>query len=103
MEYETGIIQWVEQQVALIQDHRCSKVDWPKLSAAIKDLGKRGRDRVFFATCLLIQDVLKRQSQPEQRSRPWAITIPQERDHLQRYLPAPLSLKRYWAGLSKVS
>lgn len=37
MLYETDIIEWVDQQVSLIKEHRYSEVDWPNLLEEIED------------------------------------------------------------------
>ena len=101
MLYETDIIEWVEQQVSLIQERRYSEVDWPHVLEEIEDLSKRERDRFLSSIRLIIQHLLKWEYQPEQRSQSWAITIKRERNHLHRYLRDTPSLKRYWADLSK--
>jgi hypothetical protein len=102
MLYETDIIQWVEQQISLIKEHRYSEVDWPNLLDEIEDLSKRERDRFLSSIRLIIQHLLKWEYQPELRSRSWQVTIKRERNHLQRYLRDTPSLKRYWADLDKV-
>jgi hypothetical protein len=102
MLYETDIIQWVEQQISLIKEHRYSEVDWPNLLDEIEDLSKRERDRFLSSIRLIIQHLLKCEYQPELRSRSWQVTIKRERNRLQRYLRDTPSLKRYWADLDKV-
>lgn len=102
MLYETDIIQWVEQQVALIQQERYGEVDWENLLVEIEDLSKRERDRFLSSIRLIIQHLLKWEYQPEKRSRSWEITIKRERNNLKRYLRDTPSLKRYWQDLSKV-
>jgi len=102
MGYETDIIEWVEQQVSLIKEHRYSEVDWPHVLEEIEDLSQRERDRFLSSIRLIIQHLLKWEYQPEQRSRSWQITIKRERNNLHRYLRDTPSLKRYWADLDKV-
>jgi hypothetical protein len=102
MLYETDIIQWVEQQVALIRQERYGEVDWENLLPEIEDLSKRERDLFLSSIRLIIQHLLKWEYQPEKRSRSWEITIKRERNNLKRYLRDTPSLKRYWQNLSKV-
>ena len=102
MLYETDIIRWVEQQVALIEAERYREVDWKNLLPEIEDLSKRERDRFLSSIRLIIQHLLKWEYQPEKQFCSWEITIKRERNHLKRYLRDTPSLKRYWQDLSKV-
>jgi len=92
--YEEDYLAWIEQQVALLRAGRTNELDLGNLIEELEDMGRAEWRELENRLETLLAHMLKRDHQPEERSRSWDHTIDEQRRRLERLLKRSPSLRR---------
>ena len=92
--YEEDYLAWTERQVALLRAGRTDELDLGNLIEELEDMGRAEWRELENRLETLLAHMLKRDHQPEKRSRSWDNTIDDQRRRLERLLKRSLSLRR---------
>jgi hypothetical protein len=96
--YEEDYLAWIEQQVVLLRTGRADELDLGNLIEELEDMGRAERRELENRLETLLAHMLKRDHQPDKRSRSWDNTIDDQRRPLERLLKRSPSLRRDLAG-----
>jgi hypothetical protein len=92
--YERDYLAWIEQQVALLRAGRTDDLDLGHLIEELEDMGRGEWRELENRLETLLAHMLKRDYQPEKRSRSWDNTIDEQRRRLERLFKRSPSLRR---------
>jgi hypothetical protein len=92
--YEEDYLAWIEQQVALLRAGRADELDLGNLIEELEDMGRAEWRELENRLETLLAHLLKRDCQPEKRSRSWDNSIDEQRRRLERLLKRSPSLRR---------
>src|SRR5690348_9305453 len=84
--YESDETAWLDAMAELIQQGRCSELDYTHLQEYLTDMARRDRREVESRMATLLMHVLKWRYQPDHRSRSWRGTIIEQRQELARHV-----------------
>lgn len=96
--YEEDYLAWIEQQVAHLRAGRTDDLDLGNLIEELEDMGRGEWKELENRLETLLALMLKRDHQPEKRSRSWDDTIDGQRRRLERLFKRSPSLRRNLAG-----
>lgn len=92
--YETDFHTWAWQQADMARISPPAALDWQNAAEESESLVDEQARVLASRHCILLLHLLKRQREPERRSRGWRLPIGRERisilDHLEAALPAGL-------------
>src|SRR5207247_376670 len=77
--YERDFYSWSLDQARLVREGRWSAVDRDNVAEEIESLGREQFNKLESAIRVLLAHMLKRDHQPAQRSRSWALSIKAQR------------------------
>lgn len=92
--YETDVVAWAEEQVALLKAGRLSLIDVDNIAEEIADVGKSEKRALASRMEVLVAHLLKWVYQPARRGRSWRRTIRVQRARIARALAEMPSLRR---------
>jgi hypothetical protein len=92
--YEEDYLAWIEQQLALLRAGRTDDLDLGNLIEELEDMGRAEWRELENRLETLVAHMLKRDYQPEKRSRSWDNTIDEQRRRLERLFKRSPSLRR---------
>jgi hypothetical protein len=92
--YEEDDLAWIEQQVALLRAGRTDELDLSNLIEELGDMGRAEWRELENRLETLLAHMLKRDCQPEKRSRSSDNTIDEQRRRLERLFKRSPSLQR---------
>jgi hypothetical protein len=95
--YETDIVAWAGEQVALLRAGKLSFVDALNIAEEIEDVGRSAQHELGHRLALLLAHLLKWQFQPALRCASWEKTIREQRRAVARRLRNAPSLKHVLA------
>jgi hypothetical protein len=90
---ERDLYSWAARQAALLRAGRVAEIDAAAIAEEIDDVGEEQYHRLASALRVLMHHLLKWDYQPAARSRPWAITIREQRRRADRQLKKSPGLK----------
>lgn len=93
--YEKDFLAWTDLTANLIRNRQFERVDWDNVIEEIEALGRSERDKLVSSLKVLIAHLLKRQFQPEKRSKSWENTIFRERSNIAESLEDTPSLQQF--------
>lgn len=96
--YEKDYLAWVDQQVALLRAGRTDVLDLSNLIEELEDMGRAEGRELENRLETLLAPMLKRDHQPEKRSRSWDSTIDDQPRRLERLLKRSPSLRPHLAN-----
>ena len=96
--YEKDYLAWTEQQVALLRAGRTDELDLGNMVEELEDMGRAEWRELENRLETLLAHMLKRDHQPEKRSRSWDNTIDDQRRWLERLLKRSPSLRGHLAA-----
>lgn len=79
--YERDFYSWAKEQAALIRAGRLDALDAANLAEEVDDMGESVARALRSSYRVILLHLLKRQHQPEKRSRSWTNSIGRERDN----------------------
>ncbi len=91
--YEDDFYSWTQEQGALLRAGRLDKIDLENLAEEIESLGRNEFDKLVSFYRLVLLHMLKWEHQPNLRSRSWAVSIDNHREHATEVLEANPGLK----------
>jgi hypothetical protein len=80
--YDRDFYTWSQEQGRLVREGRWNEVDRENVAEEIESLGREQFSKLASALRVLMMHMLKRDHQPERRSRRWALTIDTQRAEL---------------------
>lgn len=92
--YDADLYGWVEDQVALLRAGEVGSIDASHIAQELDELGRSEFNKLVSALRIVLQHLLKRDYQPERRSRSWANSIQIQRRHIDYEIRHSPSLKR---------
>jgi hypothetical protein len=92
--YEEDYLAWIQQQLVLLRAGRADELDLGNLIEELEDMGRAEWRELENRLETLLAHMLKRDYQPEKRSRSWDNTIDDQRRRLERLLKRSPSLRR---------
>lgn len=92
--YDTDVVAWAEEQVALLKAGRLSQIDVDNIAEEIADVGKSEKRELASRMEVLVAHLLKWTYQPAYRGRSWRGTIRVQRARIARDLEEMPSLRR---------
>ena len=96
--YEEDYVAWIEQQVALLRAGRTDELDLGNLVEELEAMGRAEWRELENRLETLLAHMLKRDHQPEKRSRSWDSTIDDQRRRPERLFKRSPSLRRNLAA-----
>jgi hypothetical protein len=91
--YETDIVAWANEQVALLRTGNLAKLDLKHIAEEIEDVGKSEQRELASRLSVLLAHLLKWQFQPSKQSKSWQSTIKTQRREVMYLLAEAPSLK----------
>jgi hypothetical protein len=91
--YEGDFYTWTREQGALLRARRFGEIDWENIAEEIETLGRSEFDKLVSFYALVMLHMLKWEHQPNLRSRSWAISIENHREHAGEVLAENPGLK----------
>ena len=91
--YETDVLAWATEQVALLRAGKLSEIDIEHIAEEIEDVGKSEKRELKSRMVVLIAHLLKWQFQPERRGSSWQKTIKVQRRDVKYCLKEAPSLQ----------
>lgn len=91
--YETDVLAWATEQVALLRAGKLSEIDIEHIAEEIEDVGKSEKRELKSRMVVLIAHLLKWQFQPERRGSSWQKTIKVQRRDVKYCLKETPSLQ----------
>ena len=91
--YETDVVEWANEQAALIRAGRFDRLDLEHIAEEIEDVGKSEQRELANRMAVLLAHLLKWQFQPERQGNSWARTIKEQRKGVLARLDETPSLK----------
>ena len=73
--YQTDVIAWANEQVALLRSGNLSAIDIEHIAEEIEDVGKSEQRELANRMAALLAHLLKWEYQPERRGSSWSGTI----------------------------
>jgi hypothetical protein len=92
--YETDVVAWAEEQVALLRAGRLSELDIEHIAEEIEDVGKGERRELASRVSVLLAHLLKWRYQPGRQGSSWRRTIKEQRRAIEAHLHETPSLRR---------
>ncbi len=92
--YKRDYLAWLDRQVALLRAGRSGELDVANLIEELEDMGRSQRRELWSRLRVLLAHLLKRDHQPERRSRSWELTILDQRSELAKLVADSPSLRR---------
>ncbi len=77
--YDTDVIAWVDEQVALLRAGQFSKIDVEHIIEEIEDVGGSERRELRHRLSVLLSHLMKWKCQPARRDASWRRTIGEQR------------------------
>jgi len=93
--YERDFCLWVEEQARLLREGRLEQLDIVNLIDEIEDLSISRKHAVTSNLVVILNHLLKHQSQPRGRSRSWLASIAEHRRRLRKDFQHAPSLRGY--------
>ena len=93
--YEQDFYEWTVRNAERLRSGRAGEADLAHIAEEIEDLGRRERRELFQCLSILIAHLLKRQVQPDRRSRSWELTTRVQRKDLTKLVSENPSLQPY--------
>ncbi len=90
--YETDVIVWAQEQVALLRSGKLAEIDIEHIAEEIEDVGKSEKRELTSRMAILLCHLLKWQHQPERRGSSWQRTIKEQRRAIALHLEETPSL-----------
>ncbi len=91
--YQTDVIAWANEQVALLRSGNLSAIDIEHIAEEIEDVGKSEQRELANRMAVLLAHLLKWSFQPERRGASWRLTIKAQRKEVGYNLIESPSLK----------
>ncbi|HEX8665792.1 MAG TPA: DUF29 domain-containing protein [Beijerinckiaceae bacterium] len=91
--YQGDFYTWTREQGALLRAGRFDAIDWENIAEEIESLGRTEFDKLVSFYALIMLHMLKWEHQPNLRSRSWAISIENHREHAAEVLNENPGLK----------
>ncbi len=91
--YETDIVAWAHEQVALIRAGQFQHLDWAHIAEEIEDVGKSEQREIASRMAVLLMHLLKWEFQPNFRGNSWLRTIRDQRESIEDRLEDIPSLR----------
>lgn len=91
--YESDVIAWANEQVALLRSGNLSALDIEHIAEEIDDVGKSEQRELASRMAVLLAHLLKWQFQPGRRAMSWQRTIKEQRERIDLALRRTPSLK----------
>ena len=91
--YQGDFYTWTREQGALLRAGRFDAIDWENIAEEIESLGRNEFDKLVSFYALVMLHMLKWEHQPNLRSRSWAISIENHREHAAEVLAENPGLK----------
>jgi hypothetical protein len=91
--YRGDFYTWTREQGALLRAGRFDAIDWENIAEEIESLGRNEFDKLVSFYALVMLHMLKWEHQPNLRSRSWAISIDNHREHAAEVLDENPGLK----------
>jgi hypothetical protein len=93
--YDEDLLAWTERQVAHLRAGQLDRLDVEHLIEELEAMAGRLRRELQSRLRILLAHLLKWQAQPRRRSRSWAATIAEQRDHIEALLEENPSLRQH--------
>ena len=84
--YEADAYTWALQQADLLRAAQFDRIDAHNIADEIADVARREAEAARSALRLVLQHLLKWDSQPDRRSRSWMLTVRTQRRTVERVL-----------------
>jgi hypothetical protein len=91
--YDRDFYAWANQQAALLRAGRLAEADIENIAEEIESIGRSEKRELVNRLVVLLQHLLKWQSQPLFRSASWRLAIEEQRYRLEDHLKDNPSLK----------
>ena len=91
--YETDVIVWAQEQVALLRSGKLTEIDIVHIAEEIADVGRAEQRELANRMSILLAHLLKWKYQPDKRTNSWEITIRNQRTSILKRLIKTPSLK----------
>jgi hypothetical protein len=91
--YDADFFEWTQQTAVLLREGRFGEVDVAHVAEEIEDMGKSEFRELKNRMAVLVAHMLKRDHQPQKRTRSWDLTIKEERLRLHDLLAEMPSLR----------
>ncbi|WP_280550362.1 DUF29 domain-containing protein [Halomonas sp. 11-S5] len=91
--YDQDAYAWALEQAAMLRSGKLDQLDTEHLAEEIECMGKSERRALVSQLARLLMHLLKRDHQPERRSRSWSLTIQDAQVKVNRLLNDNSSLK----------
>ena len=91
--YERDVHAWAFEQIELLKTGRFAELDALNIAEELQDVAGREYDKLQSALSIILLHILKRDYQPERRSRSWQNSILEHRARAERQLRKFPSLK----------
>ena len=92
-DYARDFYSWLMEQARFVREGRFDALDRDNLAEEIESLGREQFNKLVSALRVLMLHMLKRDHQPERRSRSWLLSIEAQRDDLDDVLDDNPGLK----------
>lgn len=92
--YETDVVAWAEEQVALLKAGRLSQIDAANIAEEIAAVSTREKRELRHRCAILLAHLLKWRYQPRLRGNGWFSTITEQRECIEEVLADSPSLRR---------
>ncbi len=90
---EVDLYSWALRQAELLRAGRLAEIDPAGIAEEIDDVGDEQYDKLESALRVLMLHLLKWDHQPAMRSRPWTLSVLEQRRRVQRQLRKNPGLK----------
>ena len=90
---EADLYSWAVRQANLLRAGRLAEIDPVAIAEEIDDVGEEQYDKLESALRVLMLHPLKRDCQPDKRSRSWTLSMLEQRKRAQRQLRKNPSLE----------
>ena len=90
---EADLYSWAVRQANLLRAGRLAEIDPVAIAEEIDDVGEEQYDKLESALRVLMLHLLKRDCQPDKRSRSWTLSMLEQRKRAQRQLRKNPSLE----------
>ncbi len=91
--YETDVVEWANEQAALIRSGRFDRLDLEHIAEEIEDVGKSEQRELASRMAVLLAHLLKWQYQPDRRGASWIATIRTQRNLIAKRVERTPSLR----------
>jgi hypothetical protein len=91
--YDRDLYSWAVEQAALLRAGKIAEADALNIAEELDDVGNEQYDKLESALRVILLHLLKRDHQPERRSRSWHLSIAVQRKHVTKVLRKSPGLK----------